>query len=204
MNAGLAYRNVRIYRVVMRVLYGAEYHRKYQAVADLIPSGATVVDLCAGDCRLAEKLLGCGTRYIGLDVNRDFVNWAQRFSIDARLFDLRREEIPVADVICIQSSLYQFMPDEEALVRRMIQSARQLVIISEPVVNVASSTSSFLARLAVQATAVNGERFTRRHTFESLTRMLERLQPRAELVERQRRDALFIIRKDALEGSSRS
>ena len=53
MKSGFAYANVPIYRLVMRLLYGREYHRKYQAVADLIPSSSSVVDLCAGDCLLS-------------------------------------------------------------------------------------------------------------------------------------------------------
>jgi len=195
MNSGFAYASVSFYRLVMRILYGREYHRKYQAVADLIPQDATVVDLCAGDCMLASKLGANRASYLALEINPRFVAWAQRSGIDARTFDARVDEIPLADVICIQSSLYQFIPREAELVRRMIASARKLVIISEPVVNLAASGNSLLSKLAAHATAVNGQSFPHRHTLESLGKLLTEVAPQAELVERQRRDAIFAIRK---------
>jgi hypothetical protein len=202
MNSGFAYASVPIYRLVMRLLYGRDYHRKYQAVADLIPRDATVVDLCAGDCMLVSKLEGSRTKYLALEFNPRFVAWAQRSGIEARHFDARVDEIPVADVICIQSSLYQFIPHEAELLRRMIASARQLVIISEPVVNLATAGNSLLSRLAAHATAVNGQSFPRRHTLESLRQLLMEAAPQAECVERQRRDAIFVIRKHTEESAA--
>jgi hypothetical protein len=195
MKSGFAYANVPIYRLVMRLLYGREYHRKYQAVADLIPSSSSVVDLCAGDCLLAYQLANQSSRYLGLELNPRFVNWARRAGINARIFDLRTEEIPVADVVCIQSSLYQFIPEDAQIVQRMIDSARQLVIVSEPVVNLASSRNSLVSRIAARATAVDGRAFHRRHTFETLSATLIRVAADANLVERQSRDAIFLIRK---------
>ena len=201
MTSGLAYANVPIYRLIMRLLYRAEYDRKYQAVADLIPPSASVVDLCAGDCMLAEKLPGHASRYLGLEINARFVAWAHRRGINARSFDARADEIPPADVVCIQSSLYQFIPTEDEIIGRMIDSARDLVIISEPVVNLTSSQNSSISRLATRWTAVNGVTFPNRHTLESLTELLRRIAPRSELVERQRRDAIFVIRKEPPEDS---
>src|SRR6188768_1272654 len=73
MKTGLAYRSGSFYRLLMRLLYRGEYELKYQAVADLIPAGASVVDVCAGDCKLAEKLIGKQTSYLALEINPAFV-----------------------------------------------------------------------------------------------------------------------------------
>ena len=119
MNSGLAYTNVHIYRLVMRFLYGDEYHRKYAAVAALIPRDASVCDLCAGDCMLARIHPETTDRYLALDLNPRFVTADHRSGINARWFDARTQEIPAADVVCLQSSLYQFNPEDDRMVRRM-------------------------------------------------------------------------------------
>jgi hypothetical protein len=184
--------------MLMRLLYRGDYDLKYQAVADLIPPGSKVVDLCAGDCVLAAKLSGKACRYIGLELNPRFVNSACRAGVDARHFDVRTGEIPEADIVCIQSSLYHFMPDDEMLVQRMVESARLMVIISEPIVNVSASGHSLLSRLAVRATAVNGQKYPSRHTLESLTRLMDKIEPRGELVQRHKREAIFVVRTDLI------
>src|SRR5215510_2482352 len=44
-----------VYRLVMRALYGRAYDERYRVVADLVPNGSHVVDLCCG----------CGYLYTG-------------------------------------------------------------------------------------------------------------------------------------------
>jgi hypothetical protein len=75
----------------------------------------------------------------------------------ARRFDLWEETIPPGDIILMQASLYQFLPHAESIVRRLIQAARKKVLISEPIRNLACSSSRLLSllgqRLTVPASA---------------------------------------------------
>src|SRR5262245_26575176 len=47
----------------------------------------------------------------------------------------------------MQASLYHFLPDASEVVDRMLQAARELVIIAEPIRNLATSNSRLLSML---------------------------------------------------------
>jgi hypothetical protein len=152
----------------MRVLYHGHFEERYRQIADQIPEGSSVVDLCAGDSLLyLRHLRHRGVRYIGLDISPRLVRWAQRHGVDAREFNLRRDPIPPADLILIQASLYQFLPDAAGIVRRMLSAARRSVIVSEPVHNLSSSSNRLVAGISRRLTTPDdaegytGERFDR-------------------------------------------
>lgn len=170
---GLLYRNVWIYRRIMRFLYGSEYARKYDVVVEEIPPGSRVVDLCCGDCRIAPALAGKKCTYLGLDANPAFVSWGMKHGLDVRPWNGKSDDIPEGDVICMQSSLYQFIPDDADIVRRMIAKALKKVVITEPIQNMTTGGSSFMSRLSKWMTRANGETFHRRHTEESLRKLFE-------------------------------
>src|SRR5215218_9624621 len=138
---GLVYRSPRLYRLAMRILdpHAADDLR---LVADAIEPGSDVLDLCCGDAAIAPMLLAKGCRYVGLELNERFVSAGRRHSLDVRRWDGTAEELPEdADVVCILSSLYQFIPDERRLVEGMLRHARRKVIVSEPVKNWTTSDS---------------------------------------------------------------
>lgn len=159
----------------MQLLYGRHYCDRYRAVASRIEPGWSVVDLCCGDCRLyTQELAGRPGLYFGLDINKTFVRQATRRGISARVLDLRAEPIPPADAIIMQGSLFQFVPDHDELITRMVRVAKQLVIIAEPVRNLASSSSRIIAGLARwcshPGTQHNASRFTYGTLREVFTR----------------------------------
>lgn len=124
------------YNLVMRTLYGAQYHATYAAVAKLIPDSASVVDVCCGTARLYQDFLrqrGC--RYLGLDFNGDFVMHARRRGVDVRWFNLLTAPVPAADYVVMGSSLYHFAARADEIVDKLRRAARRAVIISEPVHN---------------------------------------------------------------------
>lgn len=141
------------YELLMRGLYGRGFHALYAGVAAHVPAGAKVVDVCAGPGTLwNECLREKRVAYLALDFNGHFVMSARRRGAHARWFDLRREEVPEADVVVLGSSLYHFRPHEDALLARLLRSARHSVIVSEPVVNVASQGPRWMRRLAARLT----------------------------------------------------
>lgn len=165
---GLIYRHVLFYRLTMFLLYRTNYKKKYEAVAAEVEPGSTVVDLCCGECKIAPLLLKKSCKYIGLDINHRFVEYAQERGYDVRHFDVRTLDIPEGDVICIQSALYHFIPNDRALVEAMLKRARKKVIISEAVDNFNLADKSFSARFGRWVTRVNGESFYHRFTESSL------------------------------------
>lgn len=142
----------------MRILYKGHYNARYQEIADLIPAGCTVVDVCAGDCYLyREFLCAKAVQYTALDISPQFVRAAQNHGINARVFDARTDELPQGDVLVMQGSLYQFLPRAEDILQRMISAARLKVIIAEPIRNLSASTNPLINAMARYLTRSNGE-----------------------------------------------
>jgi SAM-dependent methyltransferase len=138
----------------MRVLYGRYYAARDAAVAAHIPDGVSVLELCCGPARLYLcELRGRIGSYVAFDASARFVERLRRLGVDARRADVATADLPAADVVVMQASLYQFLPDAEALVRRMRAAAGTSVIVSEPVRNLASSRLGVVARLAAGAAA---------------------------------------------------
>jgi len=137
-----------LYDLTMRLLYGKEYARTYADVARLIPDGSSVVDVCAGTCRLAEHLKGRDCSYLALDYNGHFVMGARSRGINARLFDVTRDPIPAADYVVMSSSFYHFHRNAPEVLARLRAAARKAVLISEPVRNLSSHSLKPLAGIA--------------------------------------------------------
>jgi SAM-dependent methyltransferase len=177
----LIYRSARGYELLMRVLYGRHYAARIRAVADQVPAGASVLELCCGPGTLyLRHLRARAGKYVGLDVNERFVRDLRRRGIDARQMDLAdgREPLPAADVAIMQASLYHFLPDAGAIVDRMLAAARDRVIVSEPVRNLATSDLPVVALLGRRAAdpGVGGhaDRFTEATLDELMARYRER------------------------------
>jgi SAM-dependent methyltransferase len=154
MSTGIIYRSAHVYEVLMRGLYGRHYAARMSAVAEQVPAGASVVELCCGPGTLYRRYLQARTSsYIGLDVNGRFVARLRREGIDARQVDLAAaaEPLPAADVAIIQASLYHFLPDAGQIVDLMVAAARERVILSEPIRNLATSDIPLVGRLGRQA-----------------------------------------------------
>jgi hypothetical protein len=160
----LVYRSAWGYGLAMRVLYGRYYAARDAAVAAHVPDGASVLELCCGPARLyLRELRGRIGPYVALDASATFVERLRRRGVDARLADVATAPLPVADVVVMQASLYQFLPDAEIMLRRMRVAARSSVIVAEPVRNLASSPFGAVARLgaggAATAQGAQSQRF---------------------------------------------
>ncbi|MBV8710944.1 MAG: methyltransferase domain-containing protein [Solirubrobacterales bacterium] len=182
MSTSLVYRSALGYELLMRVLYGRHYTARMEAVAAEVPDGASVLELCCGPGTLyLHHLRGRTTSYVGIDVNPGFVERLRRQGVDARRLDLAHDEepLPGADVVVLQASLYHFLPRAERIIDRMFDAARERVIVSEPVRNLASSELALIARLGRRAAdpGVGGhaQRFTEQTLAEEMARYRERI-----------------------------
>jgi SAM-dependent methyltransferase len=157
----------------MRVLYGRYYAARDAAVAAHVPDGASVLELCCGPARLYEReLRGRIGPYVALDASGRFVARLRRRGVDARRADVATAELPVADIVVMQASLYHFLPRADAIVHRMRAAARASVIISEPVRNLASSRLGLVARLGAGAAATAGGAQPQRFDADSLRALM--------------------------------
>jgi SAM-dependent methyltransferase len=194
---GLVYRSPRLYRLAMRLLDPSRAD-DLRVVSGAIEPGSSVLDVCCGDAAIAPLLLAKGCRYTGLDLNERFVEAGRRRGLDVRRWDANSLPLPEdADVVCMLSSLYQFIPHERLLVEEMLRRARCGVIVSEPVHNWATSDSRVLRRVARTMTHVNGQFFEQRFDEERLRRLFGGLEGVETDFVRRPRQLICIASRDA-------
>jgi trans-aconitate methyltransferase len=148
---GLAYWHPVTYRFIEKILYGRSYRRHYEALSREIED-LNLLELCCGDCQIVDYLKG--NVYQGVDINPRFVDHARKRGLNVSLQDVMVSEIPEAECILIHNSLYQFYPHHEKLIRRTLKSAQKKLIISEPVINLASSKNRIITFIAKRVTRV--------------------------------------------------
>jgi SAM-dependent methyltransferase len=175
-STSLVYRSAVGYELLMRLLYGRHYAARMRAVAEQVPAGASVLECCCGPGTLYERhLRGRAGEYVGIDVNPRFVARLRRRGVDARRLDLAAPELelPRADVVILQASLYHFLPAAERIIDLMLDAARDRVIVSEPVRNLASSRVPLLARVGARATDPGVGEHDQRFNEASLAALME-------------------------------
>lgn len=134
----------------MRVLYRRGYDDRFRALADLIPNGCSVLDVCCGPGTLFRRYLRQkGVRYTGLDINPRFVERVLASGADGLVWNVEETRpLPRAEYIIMQASLYHFLPRPLLLVERLMTAAEKQVLLAEPIRNMASSGMPVLALLA--------------------------------------------------------
>ncbi len=149
MATSLIYRSASAYELAMLLLYGRHYTSRYRTIAELIPAGSNVLDLCCGPALLYHRYLRSkAVQYTGLDINANFIARLIRRGGSGQVWDLRSDKaLPSADYVIMQASLYHFLPDASQVLDRMLQAARKRVIIAEPIRNLATSDSQLLSLL---------------------------------------------------------
>ncbi|MBV9310912.1 MAG: class I SAM-dependent methyltransferase [Solirubrobacterales bacterium] len=153
-SASLIYKNPHVYELLMRTLYGRHYVDRMRAVAEQVPQGSSVLELCCGPGTLYNRFLrGKTSSYIGVDVNERFVSDLRKDGIDARRIDLADDDqpLPPAETVMMQASLYHFLPHAERVLERMLDAATERVIISEPIRNLASSNLPIIGAVGQRA-----------------------------------------------------
>jgi len=159
LSMNLVYGHPLTYRLIEKLIYGKSYRYHYEALEREIGT-STLLELCCGDCQILDFYRG--SSYRGVDINPAFAGHALRRGLDVVCQDVAKYDIPEAACILIHNSLYQFYPEHEALIARALKSATEKLIISEPVVNLASSSNRLVAALAKRLTSMGGAVSTKR------------------------------------------
>lgn len=155
MSESLVYRSPLIYDAAMLALYGRHFFSRCRAVAELIPAGASVLEVCCGPATLYRRHLRrrTGAQYTGLDINPRFVARLTRLGAAGQVWDVERDmPLPRADFVVMQASLYHFLPDPSPVVDRMLAAAGKQVIVAEPIRNLANSRVPLLSAIARRQT----------------------------------------------------
>ena len=188
---GSAYWHPVTYRLLQRILYGKYYRRHYEALRREI-GDLSLLELCCGDCQIIDYLKG--NVYQGLDINPRFVNHARRRGLNVSLQDIMVSDIPEAECILIHNSLYQFYPHHIKLIRKALQSTQKKLIISEPVINLASSKNRIISFIAKRVTKVGENSSVKRFNREEMEEIFKQFH--AEKIEFLGRNLMGVILKN--------
>jgi SAM-dependent methyltransferase len=185
----LVYRDPRVYRAVLRALYGKALAERERIVSLLVPRGATVLDVCCGDGGIARALPG--VRYLGVDASEAMVAHVRAAGFEARVLDVSKEALPEADVVLLLGSLYQFLPDPEAVLLRLRRAARRFAVVAEPHVNLSTAGWPVVSALARRATDPGVASSTERFDEASLRALFAR--HGARHLERTARETIAVL-----------
>jgi hypothetical protein len=176
MGVSLVYRSRIAYEFAMLALYRRHYAGRYEVIANLIPQGAEVLELCCGPGILYDRYLRQkNVRYRGFDISRNFVSDLVRQGVAAEQWDLRSDHrLPHAEYVIMQASLYQFLPNAAPVLDRMLEAAEKEVILAEPIKNLASSKVPIVARLSRRLTDPGVGPSANRFVEETLDSLTER------------------------------
>jgi hypothetical protein len=157
----------------MRLLRGRDLESRYWSVADLIPTGASVVELCCGCGYLYEKFLrGRVSGYLGIDLLPSMLARLQRRGVPVRCANVLETEIPAADYIVMLGSLYHFREHASEVISRMARSGTGIVL--EPVHNLSQSRCALVKQLACAMSFIGGTSSDFRFDEESLAEAFRR------------------------------
>ncbi len=185
MTTSLIYQNALIYEGLMRALYGSAYRRRFEALAERIPEGGSVLDVCCGPATLFHRYLKQrGIGYTGLDINPAFIQRLSARGATGLVWNLEEDRpLPRRQYVIMQSSLYHFLPDAAPIVERMLAAAEKQVLIAEPIRNLADSPSALLAFLARKLTNPGTGDQPHRFNEPRLDALLQSYRQRGQVVE---------------------
>ena len=150
----LFYANSRFYHTLMGMTYGRHRGERFRAVAEWVPDGAEVLDVCCGDGALLEHL-PANVRYRGLDRSAAFLRTARQRGRPVEWFDACSQSLPKSEVVVCQVSLYQFYPRAEQMLARLFEAATRRLIVSESVWSLTRSKLPLVAPVIAWAMRAN-------------------------------------------------
>ncbi len=131
------YWDIRIYRMIMFLLYGGGYASRYSSIFNYIKekNPKNVLELCFGDVLLARFCQENSIQWLGVDRNTSFINYAKKKGFNVLQRDLTLpQHLPDSDLVVISGALYHFNDCIDQLFETILKSS-DAILISEHVIN---------------------------------------------------------------------
>lgn len=162
---GPVYWNASFYRATMALLRRRRRAEMYQLLTREIQELSTL-DLCCGEGELQRWIRG--NPYWGIDKNPIFVQNLKTRGLNVLEGDVLTCPWPPAECLVMTDSLYHFLSDLDALMTKMLDRSFRKIIISEPIENIAASSSRWLSGFAAWFARVDGQSYPTRFTDQNL------------------------------------
>ena len=128
-------------------MYKNHYNERYEAINNAIADNSSVVDVCCGDSYLQSFFRNKNIDYLGLDFNSTFIDFSSKRGINVKLFNIYEDDIPRADYIILQTSLYQFIPKHFQILQKLYQAADKYLIVTETMASYGGSKNKFISMI---------------------------------------------------------
>jgi hypothetical protein len=169
------YKNITVYRAVMQVLYKGKYAERLDPVKKILieKKCQSVLELCFADTLIASFCNKNKIKWMGLDLNKKFVERANKKGFTAEYSDLNYSvNLPKNKTIVMMGSLYHFQKDEVPFLLNALSST-DLFILNEPVINL--SQKKMTAKLSASLTDVGKGPEKYRYSKASLLKLAEEI-----------------------------
>jgi len=162
----------------MRLLYRRSYPASYDFVSSQIQSGAEVLDICCGDGLIGWKLLKPrGIHYHGIDFNPAFIHAARKHGLTVDLLNVKKiTQLPPSQITIMLLSLYYFIPDVDTIMRHLIDSATEQLIIAESIQHTAQAGNPLVRSLASHLNVTFDDAGRDRFSHTTLMALFQRYQ----------------------------
>jgi len=147
---GIIYRNPFLYRGVMKLLMGKTYKQKYKLLESYINKKdfLSVLDIGCGDCQLHEYIKH-KHKYIGCDINQNFIDSANHRGITVFKGDILNFPDGVKfDCVIFSELLHYFYPNQEQIIKRLLEITNKVLIIIEPNEHLAQHKNKYIRTVA--------------------------------------------------------
>ena len=173
-----------LYQTAMRILYGKHFEGRYKTLVELIPRNSSVTEVCMGDAYLYRNYLReKNVKYIGLDINPIFIASALKLGVFAKHHNLITDNIPRADYTVIQASLYQFIPEQASIIKKLLHATNNTLFIAEPIKNLATSQNPVLSFIGKYSTNPKNQHAISRFNKNSLLAFFHQFNEFKEAIE---------------------
>jgi hypothetical protein len=107
----IVYKNIYVYRLIMNILYGMKYKKRFDNIINLIESTEQdIIELCFGDIYIAKYAKENNKNWIGYDINQSFIDYANSCGYNAINKNIiLMDKLPKNDLCIMVGSLYHFI-----------------------------------------------------------------------------------------------
>lgn len=174
MARSLIYKKPFLYRLLMFILYGREYWKRFKIIAAFIKNNSSVIELgCGFGDFYVYALKDKKISYLGVDLSPAFVKYGLKKGIKIIEQDVNNFSFQESDYYVMISSLYHFYPRPEIIIKKMLAAAKRDVIIVEPIKNWLNAKSKIISRLVLFLTDEGGGKNKFRFTEELLDKLMQ-------------------------------
>jgi hypothetical protein len=198
-NNSFVYKNLRIYRFILNILYLGQYKNRFLSITNSIniKEDKKIVELCFGDILIANWCYKNNLLWFGIDINDNFLKTAKKnhHNVQKKYID-NKIILPDNNLVIIAGSLYHFNDSIISFIDNILSQTSKLIIL-EPIFNL--SKLKILNTLLKYSSNIDSKSHNFRYTEENLINIINKLDNskfKINISKPNWKDLLIVIKKN--------